>query len=47
MASIEELIDRALDIIINARRDLIDKDEALDASGNFSLILIMRLGLGA
>ncbi|GAB6947445.1 hypothetical protein JCM16161A_15750 [Vulcanisaeta sp. JCM 16161] len=35
MADVEELIDRALGIIINARRGLIDKDEALDALWEF------------
>lgn len=30
MGSVEELIDKALKLIINARRGLIDKDEALD-----------------
>ena len=31
MGSVEELIDRALTIIIKARKGLIDKDDALDA----------------
>jgi len=31
MISVEEFIDKALGIIINARKGLIDKDEALDA----------------
>ena len=31
MGSVEELIDRALTIIIRARKKFIDKDDALDA----------------